>query len=525
KGKIAGYLKANIAGKYKITSSLDTERTRNRELFRYIDPDKYYPLYGDDSTVSWDATNTQGPVYLLVETTPKSGLGTSSFLWGNYSTSLNETKLATYNRTLYGSQIKVGTNKLRINGFGAEAYQIAAHNELRATGGSFYYLKHKDVIEGSEQIRLEVRDKLSHLPLVTNAQTRDVDYKIDYDNGRIIFDKPVGSVSTSHSIISTNILDGNPVYVIVDYEYQPDRLHFKKGSYGGRVSYSPINSANLGVTYVSEEEDDKDYQLKGTDTTLNLPLKTTLKAEYAETESRGVPGFISLNGGFTFNEVSATTLAEGSAYRISSNTRSSDRSALDTYYQRIRPGFSTAGSITQQSTEKYGAVIEHELIKDRLSLRATHDAQELLRNPNAVSSALIGGRKTEVSGLQGIYTKENLTLTGEYRYQKVKDEQINITSETNNNTALGAVRASYVLSAKTSVFLEQQSNFKGLANHQTTAGVSTELRKGLNASLRGTSGTRGNSALLGVNSQISDKTEVYTNFGYGVTEGISDTSR
>ncbi|MCK5578774.1 MAG: hypothetical protein KAI63_04545, partial [Planctomycetes bacterium] len=523
-GKIAGYLKANIQNKYKITSSLDTTRTRYRYLFRYIDPDKYYPLYGDESTVSWEATNTQGPLYLKVETTPKSGLGTSSFLWGNYSTGINENELATYNRTLYGAKLGINVegadsklSALRSTLFAAETYQLAGHNEFRATGGSFYYLKHKDIIEGSEQIRVEVRDKITHLPLGSSIKERDKDYQIDYDTGRIIFNAPVGSIVTSDSIISSNIQGGNPVYVIIDYEYQPDRLHFHRGAYGGRAAYTPLKPVTVGVTYVSEEDNDKDYVLKGADATLKLPLMTTLKGEYAETESRALPGFISLNGGFTFNEVSAGNLAEGSAYRVSTRTKAAKKTEFDTYFQRIQPGFSTAGSITNQATEKYGVAVAHELITDRLSLTARHDAQELLRNSNNVSSALIGGRKTEVSSLQGVCNLDKLTLTGEYRYQKVKNDLLNITSETNTNTAFGALKADYALTSKTSVFLGQQNNFKGPANHQTTGGISTEIKEGLRGTLQGTSGTNGESAQLGLNSQVSAATEVYTNLGYQAT--------
>ena len=44
--RLAFYLKGKIKGEYIITSSLNTER-ENQEFMRYIDPDKYYPIYGD----------------------------------------------------------------------------------------------------------------------------------------------------------------------------------------------------------------------------------------------------------------------------------------------------------------------------------------------------------------------------------------------------------------------------------------------------------------------------------------------
>ncbi|MEK7450092.1 MAG: PQQ-binding-like beta-propeller repeat protein, partial [Planctomycetota bacterium] len=552
KSKFAGYLKANIQDKYRITSSLDTQRTRNRELFRYIDPDKYYPLYGDDSSIDWDATNTQGPLYLFVETTPKSGLGNSSFLWGNYATNLDGNQLATYNRTLYGAKLSYRSlvtdhrspdngNQLSVIGnrseatlFAAEAYQIAAHNEFRATGGSFYYLKHKHIMEGSEQIRIETRDKITNLSLSTSPKSRDTDYEIDYSNGRIIFKQPVGSISASHSIISSNILDGNPVYIIVDYEYRPDRFHFNQGTYGGRTSYAPFNHTTLGATYVQEQVDAEDYQLTGLDTTINLPLATKLKVDYAETVSRGISGFVSLNGGFTFNEISLTPTAEGSAYRISTESKPITTVGFNTYYQRLQAGFSTAGSVTQQGTEKYGLFISHQIIPDKLTLNLRYDAQEVLRpvwdgtslslrNPNTVSLALVGGQKTEATTLQGVYQKDRLTLTGEYRYQKVVDDFSNLTSETNRDTALGALKAAYKLTEKVNVFLEQQGTLKGESNYQTTAGLAAQLQKNLAGTLQGTTGTKGNSALLGLTSQVSEQTQAYTNISYATQRSAEAT--
>jgi len=138
-GKLAYYLKAKIKGKYLITSSLDTEREQ-KELFRYIDPDKYYPVYGDDSEVSYDATNTQGMLYALIE------WDRSEVMYGNYNVSFTDTEFARFSRTLYGgkaslisvSDTKFGEPNTKIIAFMAKAKQKAAHNEFIGTGGSLY---------------------------------------------------------------------------------------------------------------------------------------------------------------------------------------------------------------------------------------------------------------------------------------------------------------------------------------------------------------------------------------------------
>ena len=45
-GKGAYYLKGQILGKYLITSSFDSDRAQ-KALFRQLDPNTYYPVYGD----------------------------------------------------------------------------------------------------------------------------------------------------------------------------------------------------------------------------------------------------------------------------------------------------------------------------------------------------------------------------------------------------------------------------------------------------------------------------------------------
>jgi uncharacterized repeat protein (TIGR01451 family) len=530
RGRMAYYLSGTYNKDYKITSSFDSKRDRYRAMSRYIDPDKYYPIYGDDSTVAWDATNTQGMFYLSAEHTPSA----SQLVVGNYQTDLASNELFAYNRTLYGAKVALNTNNNRadylfipnteVKLFGARAYQVAAHNEFRATGGSFYYLKHKNVIEGSEQIKLVSRDQLTNLPTQTIIKTRGVDYEIDYDMGRIIFKQVVNSVEAGNNIISTNILNGNGMYIVVDYEYEPDRTHFNEGVYGARVAYSPIDAVTIGTGYVSEEELDKDYTLGGADLTVKLPLTTKVKAEYAQSESRGIPNYVSLNGGLTFNEVSNTSVSEGSAYYIKADSKPVDNITTDVYYQRLRPGFMSSNAVIQQGTAKYGTSITDKL-SDKLNLSARYDVQELLKSYNLVSGALVGGEKTEATSLQGNYNMtEKLTLSGEYRYQSVENKLANITSETNSDTSVGAVRANYALSQRVSMYMSQQTTFKGPTNHQTSLGSTVQILDNLSGNIQGTSGTTGNSAMLGLSSvnKLGEKTELTNSFNYGLSESTTN---
>ena len=114
---------------------------------------------------------------------------------------------------------KYGDARTEFLVFNAKANQKSSHVEFLATGGSLYYLKHKDIIEGSDVIKIEVRDKINGLVISEREMVEGADYEMDYDSGRMIFWKPVPFLVEAYSIISDELLDGNLVYVVADYEY------------------------------------------------------------------------------------------------------------------------------------------------------------------------------------------------------------------------------------------------------------------------------------------------------------------
>ncbi|MBD3264960.1 MAG: DUF11 domain-containing protein, partial [Candidatus Omnitrophica bacterium] len=253
-GRFAYYLKAKVKGKYLITASYDSARERGG-FERFIDPDKYYPVYGDSSSVV-DDTNTRGKFYLLIE------WDKSYLTWGNYETDIKDVDLAAYNRTLYGGKLhyqsvsttKYGDPDTVFIVFSAETDKLPAHNEFLSTGGSLYYLKHTDVVEGSDMVKIEVRDK--DTGIVKNSYTAEegVDYEIDYDQGRIIFSKPVDMIASSEELIQSGVSLGDLVYVVVDYEYEPDEF-LDEGTYGARVTQQLTDNIKVGTTYIKDEKE------------------------------------------------------------------------------------------------------------------------------------------------------------------------------------------------------------------------------------------------------------------------------
>ena len=67
-----------------------------------------------------------------------------------------------------------------------EVHKVIAGDEFRGTGGSLYYLRHQDILAGSERVRIEVRDAVSGLVIGVKNLTYGLDYDIDYIQGRMM---------------------------------------------------------------------------------------------------------------------------------------------------------------------------------------------------------------------------------------------------------------------------------------------------------------------------------------------------
>ena len=131
-------------------------------LFRRIDPDYYYPTFGDDSTVE-EMAPSMGKFYVRVAN------GDDYGQWGNFKIGYMNNELAHVDRGLYGanfhfesdSATEFGEKKFAADLFAAEPGTVGARDEFRGTGGSLYYLQRQDILTGSERVRVELRDKAS----------------------------------------------------------------------------------------------------------------------------------------------------------------------------------------------------------------------------------------------------------------------------------------------------------------------------------------------------------------------------
>jgi hypothetical protein len=316
-GRLAFYLKGKIRGRYLVTAQADTHEREVRQLFtgflepdardvfRRLDPDQYYPVYGDDST-SYRDVDTQGQLYVRVD------WDKNQALWGNFATGFTGTEYGQYVRSLYGAALNwrshatttLGLPRSTVRAFGSQAQTAPGHSEFLGTGGSLYYLHDADVLPGSDTVVLEVLDRTTGRVETRTHLRRDADYEIDELQGRLLLTRPLAQIILDNvpGIIRDAPLDGFESRLLVDYEYVPAGFDVDQLTMGLRGRTWLGEHVAIGGTYVDENRSGDDYSLKGLDLTLQAGRGTYLKLEQAHSEATSAPVFFSDDGGLSFTQ-------------------------------------------------------------------------------------------------------------------------------------------------------------------------------------------------------------------------------
>jgi len=378
-GRLAFYSKTKFAGKYLLTAQADTTdrdvhdifsgffKADNspQDVFRNLDPNLYYPTYGDDSTTYRDV-DTQGRLYLRLD------WDQNEALWGNFSTGFTDTEYAQYNRDLYGAALSwrshdatvLGDAKTQVKAFGSQAQSVAGHNEFLGTGGSLYYMHQTDILPGSEVVTLEVRDRTTGRVMSSTTMSRGADYQIDNLQGRIILTRPLAQVTRSDitSITRDAPLDGYEQILLVDYEYTPIGLDTNDVTAGLQGKQWFGNHLAVGGTYVNEGRDSGDYTLEGADVTLQQGRGTYLKLEKSHSEAAVAPILYSDNGGFSFlqkNPINGPQSGDAESIEGRANLHelglTQNDWTLGAWWRNVDSGFSAVSFDTGSQIREYGA--------------------------------------------------------------------------------------------------------------------------------------------------------------------------
>jgi uncharacterized repeat protein (TIGR01451 family)/fimbrial isopeptide formation D2 family protein len=517
-GRLAFYLKGKIQGKYLVTAQLDTQeqeledifddihRKDAQSLFRRLDPDQYYPVYGDDSTTIADV-NTHGRMYARVE------WDRSDAVWGNYETGLTGNEVVQYSRGLYGARghynslgnTRFGDTKTTATIFGSENQTALGHSEFLGTGGSLYYLRHTDVLPGSDKARIEVRDPRTNRVIDNRPLVQGLDYEIDELQGRLILSRPLLQIAQGHapSLINDGALDGNQVILVVDYEYVPDAFDTNQVVVGGAARQWIGDHVAVGVTAVDEGRAGEDYQLGGVDVTVKAAENTWAKLEYGKSKATQTNRFLSNDGGLTFSTIT-TTLDDrkGDAASLDVHVNAGDFGGPENWITNawakdVDDNYSVARRDDGANVKEVGVETQMPIGENwKVGARASHYEVTSLANEDRVAATVatrIGERGTLTSEVQHAQTRSPLTGNAE--------------------ATLGAVQYEHRVTDRIAVYGGGQGTIDASSeydnNDQLHVGTRIALSEHTRIETEVRDGHRGTGALAGIEHRLNEAHTLY----------------
>ena len=274
-GRVALFAKGAIKGEYLLTAAVDTDKITSQKLFRDIDPNTFYPIYGDSSVKRFDAQSASR-IYVRVDKNK------SYLLYGDFNSGSTDqaNKLAGLSRALTGGQFNYEKDSVRVNGFAAQTANKGYVDEQPARGISGpYALARPNAIANTETIELLVRDRNQPaLVLSRKTLTRFADYDFEPFSGRVMFRQPVPSVDENN----------NPVSIRIAYEveeFEGDK-HWV-GGISAKVNVS--DSIAVGASYAKDKDEQAPYEIAGANVEVKLGERTYFVAEVAS--SRGTNAY------------------------------------------------------------------------------------------------------------------------------------------------------------------------------------------------------------------------------------------
>jgi flagellar motor protein MotB len=525
-GRLAFFVNGKFGNHWKITASADTREgpiedifsnfmdKSPESLFRRIDPDYYYPTFGDDSTVE-EMAPTMGKFFVRLSQDDNFGQ------WGNFKIGYMSNELAQVDRGLYGanahyqseSTTSFGDQRFAVDAFAAEPGTIASREEFRGTGGSLYFLQRQDVLAGSERVRVELRDKASGIVTGVLNLTPVLDYDIDYLQGRIVLTEPLASTADDNLLVRSNALSGDEAYLVVRYEYTPGFEEIDALSVGGQGHYWFGDYVKVGATMNSNEQDASDSSLNAADLTFRLAANSWVKLQHARSEGLVSLPQISADGGFEFMSYDPMSFvnAEADADRIDISVASSDlldlgSGQLTFYMQDVDAGYSAPGLTALTDTENWGGTFTMP-VAERFSVGAKVD--------NLVQDQ---GLETEAQEINlGYQVNDSWEVSAGYRVDnRVDNSPVVVLTQEQGERADAILQVGFDSRTTWNAygFFQDTVSITGNRQENGRAGIGGSYRvsERLRVDAEVSDGDLGTGARLGTNYLHSDRTSLYLNY-------------
>jgi uncharacterized repeat protein (TIGR01451 family) len=341
-GRAAMFLKGKIKGEYLLTLAYDSDKDLKERVFRDINPDEFYPIYGDASVRGFDA-QTSGRFYVRVDK------GRNFVLYGDFNTNtqMPNRQLSQFSRTLTGAKVHLEDSRYQVNGFASRDTfrQVVLEFNANGTSGPFDLALPSGAVINSEKVEVLTRDRYQPaVILATSIKGRFSDYEIEPYAGRLLFKAPVAS-------LDANL---NPQTIRVTYEMDQGGAPFWVAGIDGQ--YKLTDNFEVGGMYVKDQNPSGEFSMAGANATYKISEKTVVMAEVARTD-RQAPA---VSAGTSLTGANSNVIGAGNAARA--EVRHSDGNIdARAYWGRSDATFDNPSSSLNRGREEAGGRVTYKL--------------------------------------------------------------------------------------------------------------------------------------------------------------------
>jgi uncharacterized repeat protein (TIGR01451 family) len=299
-GRGAVFLKGMVGDRNLLTVAYDSAKDSRGALFRDIQPEAFYPVYGDASLKGFDA-RTSGRFYARIDR------GRNYLLYGDLQTAMARSEarnLGLYSRTLTGLQHRFETSRVAINAFGSRDTLKQVVDEFAALGVSGpYSVSNPNGVSGTEKVEIITRDRNQPAVILSSvAMARFADYEFEPFSGRLVFRRPVAAVDERL----------NPVSIRITYEVDQGGEAYLVAGVDGQVKLG--RRLEIGGSWDEDRNPAAPYRLASLSAIARLGNRTSLVAEAARTT--GTVNTTTVNAAGSANLAQLAGEVEGNAARV-----------------------------------------------------------------------------------------------------------------------------------------------------------------------------------------------------------------
>lgn len=279
--RAAVFLKGVVKGEYLLTAAYDSDKQVRSRLLSDIQPDEFYPVYGD-SSLKGDEAKSSERLYVRVDKVK------SYLLYGDFTTGdslpaggvggatdgLQPRRLGAYNRSATGLRWHANSGSVEGNVFAFKDSLRQVVEEFSSQGSGPYGLRNSAVLQSSEKVEMVVRDRDQPSRVISTKPLFSlVDYTFEPFSGRIVL----------NSFLPSFDANLNPVSLRISYEVDQGGDTFWVVGADGQWHIS--NQLEVGGSAIQDQNPLAPNSMSSANVRWQPAPKTVVVAEFANTRS------------------------------------------------------------------------------------------------------------------------------------------------------------------------------------------------------------------------------------------------